>query len=427
LKRLKKGQLRGEKMKNIKLSKKGKILLGIVAALIVAVVGYFVNESSSQVSVEYYTVDTGGIVQSISSEGKIISEEVSTAFAGANGEIITFTKDLGDLVKKDDTIAKINKDNIKLQIEGVEAQIANVEYMLKEAVRPAEKEQINSMEYSIQTAKNNLERGIERVSKLEQLYENQAISLEELNAAKDQKIVLDNQLKSLQSDLALLKKSASANIQMQYTAQINALKAQKEQLMNTLNKTEILADIDGVITEKFIEEGSFVTQGSPIVEITNLDQIKILADILESELIDIEKGMSVRIDDRISGTEVISKVIKIYPKIYTELTELGIQQKKVNIEVDGRGLSKDYILNQVLDLEFIVDERASVLRIPLDSYYTDNEEHFVFVNDNGKAASKEVEIGLIGEDYVEIVNGLSEKDQIIEVLDKDISEGMSIK
>jgi len=234
-------------------------------------------------------------------------------------------------------------------------------------------------------------------------------------------------LKSLQSDLALLKKSASANIQMQYTAQINALKAQKEQLMNTLNKTEILADIDGVITEKFIEEGSFVTQGSPIVEITNLDQIKILADILESELIDIEKGMSVRIDDRISGTEVISKVIKIYPKIYTELTELGIQQKKVNIEVDGRGLSKDYILNQVLDLEFIVDERASVLRIPLDSYYTDNEEHFVFVNDNGKAASKEVEIGLIGEDYVEIVNGLSEKDQIIEVLDKDISEGMSIK
>src|SRR6056297_2916839 len=116
-------------MKNIKLSKKGKILLGIVAALIVAVVGYFVNESSSQVSVEYYTVDTGGIVQSISSEGKIISEEVSTAFAGANGEIITFTKDLGDLAKKDDTIAKINKDNIKLQIEGVEAQIANVEYM----------------------------------------------------------------------------------------------------------------------------------------------------------------------------------------------------------------------------------------------------------------------------------------------------------
>jgi HlyD family secretion protein len=414
-------------MKNIKLSKKGKIVLGIVTVLIIAVVGYFANESSSQVSVEYYTVDTGEIIHSISSEGKIISEEVSTAFAGANGEIISFNKDLGDVVKKDDVIAKINKDNIKLQIEGVEAQIANVEYMLKEAVRPAEKEQINSMEYSIRTAKNNLERGIERATKLEQLYENQAISLEELNAAKDQKIVLENQLKSLQSDLALLKKSASANIQMQYTAQINSLKAQKEQLMNTLNKTDIVADIDGVITEKFIEEGSFVTQGSPIVEITNLDQTKVLADVLESELIDIEKGMPVSIDDRISGTEVMSKVLKIHPKIYTELTELGIQQKKVNVEVDGSGLSKDYILNQVIDLEFIVDERLSALRIPLDSYYTDNEEHFVFINDNGKATSKKVEIGLIGEDYVEIIQGLSEKDQIIEVLDKDISEGMSIK
>jgi HlyD family secretion protein len=95
--------------------------------------------------------------------------------------------------------------------------------------------------------------------------------------------------------------------------------------------------------------------------------------------------------------------------------------------VDGSQLSKGYILNQVLDLEFIVDERASALRIPLDSYYTDNEEHFVFINNNGVAESKKIDIGLIGEDYVEIEDGLLKGDQIIEVLDNDISEGMSIK
>lgn len=414
-------------MKNIKLSKKGKIVLGIVALLIIAVVGYFISESSSQVSVEYYTVDEGEILQSISSEGKIISEDVSTAFAGANGEVITFNKEVGDEVKKGDVIAKINKDTILLQIEGVDGQIANVEYMLKEAVRPAEKERINSLEYSIRTAENNLERGIERVSKMEKLYENKAVSLEALNAAKDQEIVLENQLKSLRSDLSLLKKTASANVQMQYESQINSLKAEKEQLMNTLNRTDIVADINGVITEKFIKEGSFVTQGSPIVEITNLESVKILADILESELIDIKKGMSVKIDDRISDRMVMSEVIKIYPKIYSELTELGIQQKKVNVEVDGSQLSRGYILNQVLDLEFIVDERTSVLRIPLDSYYTDNDEHFVFINKNGVAESKKIDIGLIGEDYVEIKDGLIKGDEIIEVLDNDISEGMSIE
>lgn len=414
-------------MKKIKLSKKGKIILGIVVILVIAALGYYVNQSSSQVSVEYYTVDQGQVIQSISSEGKIISEDVSTAFSGANGEILTFNKEIGDEVKEGDVIAKINKDTILLQIDGIEAQIANVEYMLKEAVRPAEKERINSLEYSIQTARNNLDRSIEQVTKTEKLYENQAISLEEFNGAKDQQVVLENQLKSLQSDLSLLKKTASRNVQMQYESQMNSLKAEKQQLMNTLNRTDIIADIDGVITEKFIKEGSFVTQGSPIVEITNLDHIKILADILESELIDIKKGMTVKIDDRISDTQVMSKVLKIYPKIYTELTELGIQQKKVNVEIDGNKLSKGYILNQVLDLEFIVDEKISVLRIPLDSYYTDNAEHFVFINNDGVAESKKVEIGLIGEDYVEIIEGLSMDDQIIEVLDNDISEGMSIE
>lgn len=414
-------------MKKIKLSKRGKIVLGLVLLLAIVAVGYYINESSSQVSVEYYTVDEGPIIQSISSEGKIISENVSTAFAGANGEIIVFNQSIGDTVEKGDIIAKINKDTVKLQIEGIEAQIANVEYMLKEAVRPAEKEQINSMEYSIRTAKNSLERSLERVKKMEELYENQAISLEDLNAARDQKVLLDNQLKSLQSELSLLKKSVSANVQMQYTSQINSLKAEKQQLKNTLNRTDIVADIDGVITEKFIEKGSFVTQGSPIVEITNLEDIKILADVLESELIDIEKGMLVKIDDHLREATVMSEVLKIHPKIYTELTELGIQQKKVNVEVDGSQLARGYILNQVLDLEFVVDERSLAIRIPLDSYYTDNEEHFVFVNNDGKAQSKKVEIGLIGEDYVEITEGLEKNDQIIEVLDKDISEGLSIQ
>jgi multidrug resistance efflux pump len=139
---------------------------------------------------------------------------------------------------------------------------------------------------------------------------------------------LENQVKSLQSDLSLLKKTASANVQMQYESQINSLKAEKEQLKNTLNRTDIVADINGVITEKFIKKGSFVTQGSPIVEVTNLDDIKILADVLESELIDIKRGMSVKIDDSRSGKMVMSEVVKIYPKIYSELTELGIQQKK---------------------------------------------------------------------------------------------------
>ena len=414
-------------MKKIKLSKKGKITLGVVVLLIIVISGYIINQRSSQVSVNYYTVDNGKVIQTISSEGKIISEEISTAFSGANGEIISFNKEIGDKVIKGDIIAKINKDTINLQIEGINAQIANIEYMVKEAVKPTERERINSLEYSIQTAKNSLKRSIERLNKMEKLYENQAISLEELNVSRDQKILLENQLRSLQSDLSLLKKTASANVQMQYDSQIKSLEAQKNQLINTLNRTDIIAEIDGVITEKYIEEGSFVTQGSPIVEITNLDNIKILSDVLETEVIDITKGMEVIIDDVISKEQVLSNVIKVYPKIYSELTELGIQQKKVNIEINGSNVSKGYLLNQVLDLDFVVAERESTLRIPLDSYYTDADEHFVFINSNGKAQPKKVEIGLVGEDYAEITDGLIENDEIIEVLDNDIIEGMSIE
>jgi len=412
----------------MKISKKGKIVaVGVIVILVLAVVGYFISQNSSRLDVDYYSIEKGKVSKEISGEGEINSNSISTVYALASGEILEFDCAIGDKIKKGDIVAKINKSNINYQIEGIDAQIANLNYMLKEAVKPADKESINSLEYALSSANISLSRNTEDLNKMQALYNQGAISLDEFNLINDQNTILKNQVYSLQNDLASLRKEISSNVELQYASQIEALEASKKAVVESLDNCEIISLKNGIVTEKFIEEGKFVMQGSPVVEITDFEDINIIADVLESEIVDIYVGMEVEIDDVISNKEVKGIVSKIYPKVYEELTELGIKQRKVNVEIKVEGLSDGYLLNQQLDLNFIKGHKSDVVAIPIDSYYEENNKYFVFVNENGKAISKEIKIGLIGEKNVEIISGLSVGDEIIEVMGNEISEGSKIK
>ncbi|MDM8533137.1 efflux RND transporter periplasmic adaptor subunit [Clostridiaceae bacterium HSG29] len=412
----------------MKISKKGRVaVVGVVLIVLLAVGGYFISQNSSRLDVDYYTIEKGEVSKEISGEGEINSNSISTVYALANGEILKFDCAIGDKIKKGDTVAKINEDNVNYQIEGIDAQIANLNYMLKEAVKPADKESVNSLEYALSSANISLARNKENLNKMQALFDEGAVSLDELNLVNDQNIVLKNQVYSLQNDLASLRKAISSNVELQYVSQIEALEASKNIMVESLDNCEIIALKNGIITEKFIEEGKFVMQGSPVVEITDFEDINIIADVLESEIVDIYVGMEVEVDDIISNEEVIGTVTKVYPKVYEELTELGIKQRKVNVEIKVEGLSDGYLLNQQLDLNFIKGNKSDVIAIPIDSYYEENNKYFVFVNEKGKAISKEIKIGLIGEKNVEIISGLKVGDKIIEVMENEISEGSKIK
>jgi len=415
-------------LKIMKISKKGKVaVVGVLLIVVLAVGGYFISQNSSRLDVDYYSIEKGEVSKEISGEGEINSNSISTVYALANGEILEFDCAIGDEVKKGDIVAKINKSNINYQIEGIDAQIANLNYMLKEAVKPADKESINSLEYALSSANISLARNSEDLNKMQTLYNQGAISLDEFNLINDQNTILKNQVYSLQNDLARLRKEISSNVELQYVSQIEALEASKKAVVESLDNCEIISLKNGIVTEKFIEEGKFVMQGSPVVEITDFEDINIIADVLESEIVDIYVGMEVEIDDVISNKEVKGIVNKIYPKVYEELTELGIKQRKVNVEIKVEGLSDGYLLNQQLDLNFIKGHKLDAVSIPIDSYYEENNKYFVFVNENGKAISKEIKIGLIGEKNVEIISGLSVGDKIIEVMENEISEGSKIK
>ena len=66
-------------------------------------------------------------------------------------------------------------------------------------------------------------------------------------------------------------------------------------LKKQLDFSTIKAPIQGTITRRAIEKGSLVMPGSPVVDIVDVSRLKFIANVSESEAIQIRKGQQIPI------------------------------------------------------------------------------------------------------------------------------------
>ena len=69
--------------------------------------------------------------------------------------------------------------------------------------------------------------------------------------------------------------------------------------------------------------------------------------------------------------------------------------------------------NASVNVQIVIGEKRSVLAIPRAALYRDGERHFVYVLEEGRARRREVSVGLIGINEVEIASGVKEGDRVI--------------
>ncbi|MGL5507362.1 MAG: hypothetical protein ACRDB0_05605, partial [Paraclostridium sp.] len=91
---------------------------------------------------------------------------------------------------------------------------------------------------------------------------------------------------------------------------------------------------------------------------------------------------------------------------------------KVKLEDESEGWinSSDVYTSDVkpgmsASLEIICDKKDDVLYIPIEGVKKDNDGNY-FVNIPSTNESKEIEVGIHNEDYIEVTSGLSENEEI---------------
>jgi HlyD family secretion protein len=228
-------------------------------------------------------------------------------------------------------------------------------------------------------------------------------------------------------DLELAVKGVSENIKNQYEATLDQIQSQIELISRKLKDLTIKAPVDGTVLKKEIKEGSYVQQGTEMFVIGEKNRLFIESDILVKEIKDVREGLPVIIYSEDLGIKAEGYVRKIYPTAFSKISDLGIEQKRVRVEIEISDKDLKVRPGYEVDVRIITERKANILMIPESAVFEYNGKDHVFVNENGRAVLRQIEAGMKSDGKVEILDGLKEGEEVILSPGENLNEGIRVK
>lgn len=184
---------------------------------------------------------------------------------------------------------------------------------------------------------------------------------------------------------------------------------------------KLYAPFSGIISEKSVEVGHNVMPGLPVVRLVTINQVKVCVSIPENEISHIKTGQLVNISvSALDGKTFSGKIV-----------EKGIVAHPLSRSYEVKALidnpSGELMPGMICTLNIVDEKAGSAIILPTSVIQTDEQNRtFVWVNNNGKAQKKVVQIGALTRNGVMILSGVFTDDKVIVEGQQKVSEGMDI-
>lgn len=219
------------------------------------------------------------------------------------------------------------------------------------------------------------------------------------------------QVKGLEADLKryriLVENDAIQGIQLEKTGlALETANVQVSTLKEQISKSQIRAPFDGVVTAKLTEEGDFAAPGNPLLQLTDISQVKLGIQVPEKDLKLFELGKSYTVSIPSLPTETTGKVNLIGSR--------GNPANSFPIEIIVSNQSKQEIKAGMFGhLTLTTDKDITGIVIPSAAIVGSDLEPQVYVIKDGKARLQGIQIEKRIQDQVLVRAGLQENDVVI--------------
>ena len=276
------------------------------------------NENEELVfSVETKVFKANLIDQSIELQGQTIHNKKIDVKSETSGNISEINFSRGDKVNKNLSLVLISMDDRKEKLLSAQKDLERLskELVLNEKNRDnllrqnIEKIKLYEIEYA--SAKQLIDKGLSSKSKL---------SLASFNLAHAE---------ADREDIKIKFESTLANLE----AQITNVKSLLKNIKLDIAKTNISAPFDGIISEKMVEETEFISVGTPLFTIIDLDPIKIEGYLSEFDVNKVSVGTNAIIEDS-NGIKKNGTITFISPS-----AEISTRTFEITIEANNKDLT----------------------------------------------------------------------------------------
>lgn len=195
----------------------------------------------------------------------------------------------------------------------------------------------------------------------------------------------------------------------------------KENAKVQLDSTTVLAPRDGVVTTKYLEEGTIIppgtstfSQGTSLVQISDTTTMFADCTVSEVDISSIKVGMKVRtILEAYPGDPLDGIVTRVSP---AAITTNNMTTIKVRVKLFPSKNPKVKLLPGMnANCEFIQLSKPNVLLLPQQALNRDQGKTTVRIktSDPQKPKTIEVKVGEMGNDAIEVLSGLKEGDEVV--------------
>lgn len=403
------------------MSKRGKIIAGILLLALIGAIAYYVVSSQKEVlkSVNVQIVGKGEISSNLLTTGKIISAKEKT-YPGSNLLVKAVNVKVGQRVKAGDLLLEYDTTDLQTAVKQAEIQKENA---------VLNKKQTETSIANSKAAKTNLEKQLKNYQSL--LAQSNAKKAEALKdplnitnitiiAEESQKMTAyQTAISQIQQSLASMPTVSSTQLKLLENTVSSATLA-VETAQNRLNSTtsSITAEFDGIITDVNATVNTIATMGINVLTIKDDQDLVVELSLSKFDATKVKIGQTATITygDRTFSGEVIfinpaatsqgGSLSALSSGAASGESTLGV---KVSIQ-NPVGIIMDF----EADVEVLLEKKEDVIRIPIESIiYKEQGKPMVFLEKGGFLEEREVVLGLSSDNYLECLEGITPGERIV--------------
>lgn len=398
----------------------GVIALVILFFIVRGLLRPNINPSGIPMQAQVVSIE---VVETIETSGALQAQPFASLAWKTSGVVELINVKPGDFVQAGDILLALQPESTSGSIVSAQADLVNAQETLEELLNSdtalIEAEQaVDDAEEDYQKAYNWRVQLNGKVDIKEYVYDQQGqLKLKEYKgyAGKETIEQADRDLALAESKLNDARREYERLLQGEDSAKVAAAKASVEASQATINSLYLLAPFDGQILSLDNRVGDSVESGEISVNIADLTNLYVEAQIDESDIANVKLGNHAEITvDAANGVVFTGQVSAINP-----VGETVSNVVKYTVRVDLDSLDEDIFLplGATANVVIQVKEAELTLAVPIIAIQNDEKSEYVLVLEgNGSTRRVNVIGGAIVGDLVAVTGDLKEGDRVSLIL-----------
>jgi len=380
---------------------------GVLAVLMISVAVSRLEPAAPSVSgasIWMGTVKRGSFVREVRGAGTLVPEDIRWITATAAGRVERIVLRPGAQVEAGTVILELSNPDLVHQAESAEMDWKVAAAQLENQRAELQTSQLQQ-EIAVTNAEADYNVAVKDLEANRELFEQglvAALSIQQKEAAVDR---ARNSLALARRQLDMSRSTEGSRLAAT-EASVEQTRARFQQLSRQVDELTVRSTMSGQLQAINAEVGASVSSGANLARVSDPTRLKAEVRIAETQIRDLTVGLPALVDARI-GDPVPGLVSRIDPA--SEGATVG-----VDITLDGAlpaGVGPNHSVDGTIQLSRLED----VLYVESPVFAQENATIGVFVVDRatGTARRTPITLGLRSVQFVQVVDGLEEGDQII--------------